>query len=57
MKRLLTFCTIAIFLFHTTEGLSDDFQKGWDAYKRGDYATAVREWKLLAKKIKEGDAP
>jgi hypothetical protein len=37
--------------------LSDDFQKGWDAYKRGDYATAVREWKLLAKKIKEGDAP
>lgn len=57
MKRLLTFCTIAIFLFHTTEGLSDDLQKGWDDYKREDYATAVREWKLLAKKIKEGDAP
>jgi hypothetical protein len=37
--------------------LSDDLQKGWDDYKREDYATAVREWKLLAKKIKEGDAP
>ena len=27
---------------------SDDFQKGLDAYERGDYATALREWQPLA---------
>jgi TPR repeat protein len=25
-----------------------DFQAGWDAYDRGDYATALREWRPLA---------
>ena len=30
-----------------------DFQKGLTAHKRGDYATALREWKSLAK---QGDA-
>ena len=33
--------------------MSADFQKGLDATKRGDYATALREWKPLAK---QGDA-
>ena len=27
---------------------SADFQKGADAYKRGDYATTLREWEPLA---------
>ena len=27
---------------------SADFQKGIDAYEKGDYATALREWKPLA---------
>jgi TPR repeat protein len=27
-----------------------DFQEGWDAYKVGDYATALKEWKPLADK-------
>ena len=27
---------------------SADYRKGWDAYKSGDYATALREWKPLA---------
>ena len=30
-----------------------DFQAGLDAYKRGDYATALREWRPLAE---QGDA-
>ncbi len=25
-----------------------DFQKGWDAYEKSDYATALREWRPLA---------
>ena len=28
--------------------MSADFQKGLDAAKRGDYATALREWEPLA---------
>ena len=32
---------------------SADFQKGLTAYKRGDYATALREWTPLAE---QGDA-
>ena len=32
---------------------SADYQKGLDAYDRGDYATALREWEPLAK---QGDA-
>jgi uncharacterized protein len=30
-------------------GWGADFQKGWNAYKSGDYATALREWTPLAK--------
>jgi hypothetical protein len=30
------------------EGWSADLQKGWDAFKNKDYATALREWKPLA---------
>ncbi len=27
---------------------AQDFQKGFEAYQRGDYATALREWRPLA---------
>ena len=33
---------------------SADFQKGSDAYDRGDYATALKEWTPLAE---QGDVP
>ena len=42
------FLTFVVLLFSPTEGWSADFQKGLDAYNRGDYATALREWKPLA---------
>ena len=32
---------------------AQDFDKGWTASKRGDYATAMREWRPLAE---QGDA-
>ena len=48
MKKLLL--TFLIILFSLTSNVvwSADFQKGWDAYYSGDYATALREWKPLA---------
>ena len=30
--------------------LGANFQKGLDAYKRGDYQSALREWRTLAEK-------
>jgi len=49
-----TLClTLAVLLFSPTEVWSADFQKGWDAYNRGDYTTALREFTPLAE---QGDA-
>ena len=54
MRSLLTmFCTTLILLLGSTKGWSGDFQKGADAYLKGDYATALREWDPLAN---QGDA-
>ena len=36
-----------------TSAFAQDFQKGWDAYDAGDYATALQEWRPLAE---QGDA-
>jgi len=51
MKKLTTFLclTLAILLLGTEEVESADFQKGLNAYYKGDGATALREWKPLAK--------
>ena len=49
MKRLLPILlTFVVLLFNPTEGWSADFEKGMEAWLRGDYATALREWKPLA---------
>ena len=49
-----TLClTLAVLLGSVGVSWSADFQKGLDAYKRFDYATALREWEPLAK---QGDA-
>ena len=53
MRNNLKSLTLVIFiLFFGTQAFAD-IQNGWDAYKNGDYVTAVKEWKLLAEK---GDA-
>ena len=50
MKRLLPVLIGFVFLLlSSTEGWSADFQKGLDAFKRGDFVTAIREWEPLAK--------
>ena len=51
MRQLtVSFCLIlTLFLFGATSAWSADFYKGLDAYNKGDYATALREWRPLAK--------
>ena len=55
MKKLITTLCRIVTLATGNFGVcwSGDFQKGSDAYDKGDYATASREWKLLAD---QGDA-
>ena len=48
MKGFLAFPALLILLFGTPTFA--DYQKGLDAAKSGDYATALKEWRPLAKK-------
>ncbi len=50
--RLLSAIALAALL--VLPALGADFAKGLSAYDKGDYATALNEWKPLAE---EGDAP
>ena len=44
-----TLClTLAVLLGSAGMSVSQDFQKGFDAWDRGDFATALREWTPLA---------
>ena len=54
MKRLIITLCLAISLACGSFGVgwSQNFQKGFDAYEKGDYATALKEWTPLAE---EGD--
>ncbi len=45
MKRI---ALIAVFLVALAAPAWADFQAGWEAYERGDYATALREWRPFA---------
>ena len=51
MKRLIiTLCrTLSLALGSFGVVWSDDFQKGMEAYDKGDYETALKEWIPLAK--------
>ena len=39
---------LALSLLSSGAAWSADFEKGWHAYDKGDYATALQEWKPLA---------
>ena len=54
MNRLLILPVLLLTLLVGNFAYSADFQKGYAAYQRYDYATALREWKPLAK---QGNAP
>ena len=55
MRNLTATLCLTLAVLLGSEGMSEsaDYQKGVDAYDRGDYATALREWKPLAE---QGDA-
>ena len=55
MKRsLLPVClTVAVLLLSEGQGWSADFEMGFAAAQRGDYAAALLEWRPLAE---QGDA-
>jgi TPR repeat protein len=49
-SKLLAIIAIAVLFVGLSLGTPAyaDFQKGWDAYDRKDYATALKEWEPLA---------
>jgi len=49
MKKLLVLPVLLHSLFVGSAAFSADFDKGMNAYRSGDYATALREWTPLAK--------
>ena len=53
MRQLFILPVLLITLLLGTSAVAADFQKGFDAAKRGDFATALREWEPLAE---QGDA-
>jgi TPR repeat protein len=50
VKRILTALVLGISLLVASGGFvyAQDFNKGVEAYEKGDYATALREWSALA---------
>jgi TPR repeat protein len=52
MKPTLTALALGVSLLLASGGVgyAADFMKGREAWKRGDYATALREWRPLAEK-------
>jgi TPR repeat protein len=53
MKKLFVVCSAFLSLFVLSLSAQADFNAGHAAYKKGDYATAIKEWLPLAEK---GDA-
>ena len=48
MRTLIIIPVLLFSLLLGTPSYSADFNKGWNAYNSGDYATALKEWKPLA---------
>ena len=48
MRKLLIALLMVISIGATGVVYAQDLQKGWEAYKSGDYATAFEQWKVLA---------
>ena len=51
VKKIFT--TITLAMLFATPAAAQDFAAGWQAYERGDYAAALKEWRTLADR---GDA-
>ena len=53
MRTLIIIPILLFSLLLSISSYSADFNKGWNAYDNGDFATALKEWKPLAE---NGDA-
>ena len=53
MKILIIIPVLIFSILLGVSSFSADFEKGIDAYNKGDFATALKEWKPLAE---QGDA-
>ncbi len=53
LKKLGLVVVVVALVFSVSQGAWGGFQEGYDAVRRGDYATALKEWKPLAE---QGDA-
>jgi TPR repeat protein len=53
MRAFLRASLVGLALLLAAPAVGQDFQKGWAAAQRGNYATALREWRPLAE---QGDA-
>lgn len=57
MTRLFILPALLLTLLLATPAGADDFQKGWDAYRNKDYATALREGKSDSQVKKQTGLP
>tara|TARA_B100000029_G_C17485813_1_gene927205 strand:- start:5 stop:547 length:543 start_codon:yes stop_codon:yes gene_type:complete len=48
LKPSLICLALSLLLFSATSAWSADWKKGWDAYDKGDYATAAKRYSLAA---------
>ena len=48
MNKIQTLLTTTVLLFGISGSSFADFDDGYDAYQKGDYKTAINEWKPLA---------
>ena len=53
MQNIIKAAVVALALAFAAPVAAQDFETGLEAYVRGDYAAALREWRLLAQ---QGDA-
>jgi TPR repeat protein len=53
MRRILATLVVVVALLFSAGSAWADFFYGWAAYERGDYVTALKEWRPLAE---QGDA-
>jgi len=53
MRRILATLAVVVALLFSAGAAWADFDDGWAALERGDYATALKEWRPLAE---QGDA-
>jgi len=50
VRRILATLAVVVALLFSAGAAWADYADGWAAYKRGDYVTALQEWRPLAER-------